>query len=213
MMFHVASMVVLLAEQVKQTQCLVQCAPNSSQDPLWGRLLLSAIPSIFALGIAWLAFRWSSTQENIHWLRDQKKAEWQEIHRLIFEVWNILQPVIRKEELDLVTHGSLFDAVRRLRQPLSRTLFVTCPFDDAHFRHQFDEFLFKVDQKGNEVKGMVDDLRTVEPVHGITYTPQERADKMNKTIEARGNLIQELTNCFQKIDSKLRALMVRDLDL
>jgi len=52
---------------------------QAGQDPLWARLAFAAIPSVFALGIAWLVFRLHRGWDRKRWVLDQKKAEWKEI--------------------------------------------------------------------------------------------------------------------------------------
>jgi len=79
MILHAISMIASLIQETPQPPCVVKCVANSGQDPLLSRLIFAAIPSIFALGIAWLVFVWNGHKEHKRWILDQKKAEWREI--------------------------------------------------------------------------------------------------------------------------------------
>jgi hypothetical protein len=79
MILHADSMAALFVDQLTQVPVVVQCAQTPGQDPLWARLLFAAIPSILALGIAWLVFRWNGRTDHKRWILDQKKAEWKDL--------------------------------------------------------------------------------------------------------------------------------------
>jgi len=220
MVLHAFALIAALAAGTAQSPPGVQVVLQRAPDPWWKWLLPTVVQTVISLlsigagvAIAVWSFRRNRETEHVQWARDQKRAEWQKIQELIIEVWNILQPVIRKEELDSITHGDLFNAVRKLRQPLSRTSFIQCPFDDDKFRGQYDRFLLKVDKEGGEVRAKVDYLRTPEPLQGMNHTPQEKLALITKAFESRNKLIDELTNEFQEIDHQLKSMMRIDLGL
>lgn len=76
MILHVASIAAFFIQQNPQTQCVVQCEAQSS---IWMRLLVSAFPSLLALGVAWFAFWLNSRWNRKQWILDQKKAEWRDL--------------------------------------------------------------------------------------------------------------------------------------
>jgi hypothetical protein len=73
MILHAASIAAFFLQQTPQTQCVVQCEAQSS---IWMQLLVSALPSLLALGVAWFAFWLNSRWNRKQWVLDQKKAEW-----------------------------------------------------------------------------------------------------------------------------------------
>jgi hypothetical protein len=108
MIFHAVSMVAVFVDQVTQAPVVIQCAPSSGQDPLWARLFFAAIPSIFALGITWVAFRlntgkeetqWKRNQQESHeqWLRDHKMAEWSELLNSLSKIKGSYFPIFKSE--------------------------------------------------------------------------------------------------------------------
>jgi hypothetical protein len=76
MILHAASIAAFFAQQVPQTQCVVQC---EAQRAIWMQLLVSALPSLLALGVAWFAFWLNSRWNRKQWILDQKKAEWRDL--------------------------------------------------------------------------------------------------------------------------------------
>jgi len=83
---HVASIAAFFIQQNPQTQCVVQCEAQSS---IWMRLLVSAFPSLLALGVAWFAFWLNSRWNRKQWILDQKKAEWSALLRSVANVFHI----------------------------------------------------------------------------------------------------------------------------
>jgi len=79
MILHAVSMVAFFVDQVQQAKCIVQCVQAATQDPLLARLLIAALPSVLALGVAWFAFWLNRRWDHNRWLLDQKKAEWREL--------------------------------------------------------------------------------------------------------------------------------------
>jgi len=79
MILQAATFIAFLVNEVSPAPIVVQCGSTGGQDPLWSRLLITVIPSILALGIAWMAFRWNSQKDQKRWALDNKKAEWQEL--------------------------------------------------------------------------------------------------------------------------------------
>jgi len=89
MILHAASIAAFFLQQAPQPQCIVKCVQAAGQDPLWARLLFAAIPSVFALGIAWMAVRWNKNKEHDQWILDQKRAEWSALLRGVANVFHI----------------------------------------------------------------------------------------------------------------------------
>jgi hypothetical protein len=90
MILHATSIAAFFLQQTPQPQCIVKCITSSGQDPLLARLLFDAIPSIFALGIAWMAFHWNRQKESDQWVRDQRKSEW----RNLLDSFNSIQEAL-----------------------------------------------------------------------------------------------------------------------
>jgi hypothetical protein len=210
MILHAVSMVAVFVDQLAFEPVAFQCAPNSGQDPLWARLFFEAIPSIFALGIAALVFYWNGRREHKQWLLDQKKPEWDEIHGLVSDVWSILHPIFKKDELDLVTNDTLFFAVRKLRLPLAHTKFIARPFNDNAFEAKFDKFFITIAEKGPEIQGSLDFLRSKQ---ASEFDTNIQSKITLKTSNARGDLIQQLSVDFEQITRSLKEMMANELKL
>jgi len=86
MILHAASIAAFFLDQTQQAQCVVQCEAQSS---IWTHLLVSALPSLLALGVAWFAFWLNSRWNRKQWILDQKKAEWSVILRGVANVFHI----------------------------------------------------------------------------------------------------------------------------
>ena len=79
-----------------------------SQDALWSRLLIAALPSVLALGIAWIAFLWNRNNEYDRWVLDNKKAEWQTLISHAANVELLMPSVaIGKVQIDAVRGAEL----------------------------------------------------------------------------------------------------------
>lgn len=91
------------------------------QDPLWSRLLIAALPSVLALGIAWIAFLWNRNSDHDKWVLDNKKAEWQtlishaaNIERLMPSVAIGKVPIaaVHGSELDVFLHDAIHTVLK-----------------------------------------------------------------------------------------------------
>ena len=83
MILHAASIAAFFVAQTQQVQCVVQ---YEAQRAIWMQLLVSALPSLLALGVAWFAFWLNSRWNRKQWVFDQKKAEWKELLIKIAEI-------------------------------------------------------------------------------------------------------------------------------
>lgn len=175
----------------------------------WIGPLLSTAGSVF---VAWWVFRRQWKKEQVQWVRDQKKLEWDEIHALVSDVWCILHPIfkIKKGELDPITDDTLFYAVRKLRLPLSHTKFITRPFNDSAFQAKFDKFFKTVAEKGLEIQGSLDFVRSEQANES---NPEAKSKITLQVQDARFDLVKQLTNEFQEISEQLKGLMKTDLIL
>ena len=101
MILHAASFAAIFVDQLSQApghiQCMQQTAPES-----WVKWLLPTIvQTIVSLAsitagvcIAVASFRANKKTEHEQWIRDQKKAEWNELLRSVAEFGNIVPVVI-----------------------------------------------------------------------------------------------------------------------
>lgn len=107
MIFSLASMIAVFADTVAQAPVVVQCSPNPAQDPVSVRLVLASIPSVFALGIAWMAFRWNRRNESDRWVLDQRKLEWRNLLDSLNSIEEAIPSAFCKELLELLGKNSL----------------------------------------------------------------------------------------------------------
>jgi hypothetical protein len=106
MILHAASIAALFVDQVSQAPVQIQCVSDTGQDPVWARLLFEAVPSVFALVIAWMAFYWNKNNEHDHWVRDQRKSEWRMLIDSLTSIEEAIPVAFSKELLNLLGKNS-----------------------------------------------------------------------------------------------------------
>jgi hypothetical protein len=81
-MIHPAVFAVFLLDTISQA--------NTGSDPIALRLAVASLPSIFALGVAWLTVRLTSDKDQKQWVRDQKLKEWKDLIELVAEYQRLM---------------------------------------------------------------------------------------------------------------------------
>jgi hypothetical protein len=128
---HIASIAAVFVDRLVQGPIVVQCAQSACPDPPLARLLLAAIPSIFALGIAWMAFHWNRQKERDQWVRDQRRMEWR----------NLLDSLTSIQEAIPLTFSEQFLALlRKNSTAVDKHL-----LDVTTFKRQMNTLLFAAD--------------------------------------------------------------------
>jgi hypothetical protein len=126
MIHHAVSMVAVFVGQMAQAPVQIQCVQAVGQDPLWARLFVAAIPSIFALGIAWLVFRWNRKREHKQWVLDNKKIEWRALLELASKVEQFMPSVAIGGELTKTVHDPSFrEHLREMTQTVLKCVFIS----------------------------------------------------------------------------------------
>lgn len=197
MVFHAASMAAFFVDSIAQAPVVVQCAPTGKQDPLWARLLLAAIPSIFALGIAWFVFRWNAEKDRVQWVLDNKKAEWQELLGLASAIEQFMPSVSIGSELTATVHDPEF---RQHLRNFARAV-LRCTFISGVDAQKIYDALLKVQLANEEAKGHIEDF-SLDP-HGAN------ARGIPRPVPAARQVQSELVALWRDI----RRLAVEDLDL
>jgi hypothetical protein len=105
MILYAATLAAFVANEAANTPI----STMSCQDPLWARLIIASIPSILALGIAWMAFRWNSQKDHKRWVLDNKKIEWQRMLTLASAVEKFMPSVAPGSETIEAVHDHDFD--------------------------------------------------------------------------------------------------------
>jgi hypothetical protein len=146
MALHAAVMLRFFVDQATQAPVVVQCSPNNGQDPLWARLLFAAIPSIFALGIAWMAFHWTKQKERDQWIRDQRKAEWRNLLDALTSIQEALPSAFSQQLLDLLSKNSSAPdkyllAVAVFKRQMDSLLFVADATQTIKLSEKFNELV------------------------------------------------------------------------
>ncbi len=210
MIVHAASMVAFFKDQFAQAPVQIQRVSNIGQDPLWARLLFAAIPSVFALGIAWMAVRWNGTKENKQWernrqaaheqwIRDQKKAEWDQLLSSVdaCQIYGLGHYVEMKHSGDglLLPAALQIDQANRVDQLMSCPVFIDTKAAEL-LRHQLNEL------KKKRIIGEYDmeDLYGSDPkwkgkeaeYRNILWIPSEERDRLVQSINeaARKDLLE-----------------------
>lgn len=98
---------------------------------------------MFALGIAWLAFRWSSTQGNKQWIRDQKKAEWKELMSSVADIEHHIPIVVT----GIPNHENLESIVLGILPLLRGMIFVYPNLESSGFIAKWESYVEYVSGK------------------------------------------------------------------
>jgi hypothetical protein len=126
MILHAAALAVLFVNEVSPAPVVVQCTTSAGQDPLWARLLVISIPSILALGIAWMAFRWNSQKDQQRWTLDNKKAEWQNLLKFASAIEQFMPSVaIGGELISAVNDPSFNQHLREMTRAVLSCVFIS----------------------------------------------------------------------------------------
>lgn len=127
-------------------------ATNSAMDPMWARLTVAALPSIFALGIAWIAFRWNRNNEHRRWVLDHRTTEWKKLLELASDVERFMPSV----EIGRVITDAVYDAEfsQHLHTFTRETL--NCVFIAPKSAEEIYERLVKVQVLNDQVKGEIE---------------------------------------------------------
>lgn len=124
MILQVAAFAASVVDSVSQAPFVVQCPANSSPDPLWLKFAIASLPSAFALGIAWLAFRWSNIKDHKQWLLENKKEEWQRLISLAAKIeYHMPSVTIASRLVDAVKGGELEEHLRLFTQAALECVF------------------------------------------------------------------------------------------
>jgi len=156
MILHTITFVALLVSEVSQAPIVVQCAPSVGQDPLWSRLLVTAIPSILALGIAWMAFHWNSQKDQRRWVLDNRKAEWQKLLVLAAKIEQFMPSVAEGHELTSTVHDPAFRKhLREMTQVTLERVFISADRAESIYKK-----LLRVQMVNEESKGHIEDYKS-----------------------------------------------------
>lgn len=152
MILDFVSITALFLDQTKPAPCAVQCAPSAGPDPLLVRLLFAAIPSIFALGIAWLVFVWNGGREHKLRIRAQKTAEWKELIEHVTELKRAFPSGPNKFKSINSMIEEFQPAIRELKKCRSRCLFIADVLNIKENNEKFLEFVNKLDEGERDIR-------------------------------------------------------------
>jgi hypothetical protein len=156
MILHAALMVAVFVDQLVQAAALVQCAPNAGQDPLGARLFLAALPSVFAIVIAWMVFRWNRNSDHRRWVLDSKKAEWKELLKFASAIEHFMPSVAIGSELINAVHDPIFK--EHLREMTGAAL--SCLFISEIKSRDLYERLVDIRMTNEKSKGQIEDYNS-----------------------------------------------------
>jgi hypothetical protein len=197
MILHAASMAALFVDQVTQAPVVVQCQPNTGNDPLWARLTVASLPSIFALGIAWAAFRWNRKNDLRRWALENKKAEWQKLLALDSGIEHFMPSVAIGGDLIKAVHDPSFNEhLHNMTRAALKCVFI--PEERAEAIYQR---VVNIQLINEESKGHIED-------HSSNSMLAQQLGKP-RPLEAAKNVQRELASLWREI----RRYASADLDL
>lgn len=113
-MIHPTDLMALFANLPQQAPINVQVV-QPAPDSVGVRFLFAAIPSAFALGIAWIVFRWNGKREHEQWVRSQQAAQNQWIRDQKAKEWKKLLSFAASVEYympSVAIGATLIDAIK-----------------------------------------------------------------------------------------------------
>ena len=200
MILHTVAFIAFLVNDVSAAPIVVQCAPTGGQDPLWSRLLVASIPSILALVVAWMAFRWNSQKDQKRWVLDNKKAEWKEMMEFASAVEQFMPSVAIGLELKVTVHDPLFK--KHLRDMTQASL--KCVFISADKAMRMYEMLLSVQLANEKSKGQIEDFESNAP-HAKRPgfpTPVQAAEKVRDELAKAWREIRRLASDDLEIERR-----------
>jgi hypothetical protein len=165
----------------------VGSSPSQGQDPLWARLFLSALPSIFAILLAWMVFSWNRQKDDRRWELENKKAEWQALLELASSVEKFMPSVAVGSELTQTVHDPKFR--EHLREMTQATL--KCVFISPEKAEKIYNALLKVQVVNEESKGHIEDYGSNAHLANSLGKP--------RPLEAARNVQVELVTLWREI--------------
>jgi hypothetical protein len=181
MIFSFASMIAVLVETVAQPPVVVQCSPIPAQDAASVRLVLASIPSAFALGIAWMAFRWNRQNESDRWVRDQRKLEWRNLLDSLTSIEEAIPSAFCKQLLDLLGKNSSAPdkyllSVAAFRRQMRTLLFAADSVKAMKLSSKFDELV----KSAESMKILKDSTGNFEQFEEVDMDPYQ--DQFNELV-------------------------------
>ena len=126
------------------------------QDPLWARLLVAALPSVFALILAWLVFHLNRKNDHRRWVLENKKAEWQELLTLASKIEVFMPSVAIGVELISAVHDPIFN--QHVRDMTRATL--KCVFISQSKTQKIYQMFDNIQIKNEQAKAHIEDHRS-----------------------------------------------------
>jgi len=200
MIFHAASMAAFFVEQLAQTPVVVQCGVQST---IWMQLLVSALPSLLALGVAWFAVWLNSRWNRKQWILDQKKAEWKELLIKIAEIEHEIPILIT----GLPDHQKLEPIVLSILPPLRSTLFVYSTLESSGFIAKWELFVQYVSDRFMMTTRINQSIQTGTLGDPVFSEDIERWDDKNRKVEI------EVRNKLHTLLRELRDLAHKSLEM
>jgi hypothetical protein len=196
MILHAASMVALFVDQLAQSPVVVQCAPNAGQDPLLARLFIATLPSVFALVVAWMVFRWNRKNDDRRWVIENKETEWRALLELASKVEQFTPSVVVGSELIGIVHDPAFSQhLREMTQTVLKCVFIS----ESKAQKIYDD-LVKAQIVNEESKGHIEDFNSNANLSQALGRP--------RPLQAAQNVQSELISLCRVI----RKLAAEDLD-
>lgn len=196
MIFYAAAIAAVFVDQMAQTPISSPCMPSELQDPLSARLFLAALPSVFALVVAWMVFRWNRKNDDRRWVLENRKAEWKELLAFASKVEHFMPSVAIGSELINTVHDPLFrQHLRDMTQAVLKSEFIS-----ASKAERIYSSLLKIQIVNEESKGHIEDHTSNAALASQLGKP--------RPLEAAKNVQNELISLWREI----RGFAAEDLD-
>jgi hypothetical protein len=183
MILQIATSAAFLVNQAQQAPIVMQCAPNAGQDPLWSRLLVTAIPSLLALGIAWMAFRWNSQKDKERWVLDQKKAEWKELFESLSGIFSDCFPLSMNEDAARKFINDIQYVRRRLAGVPMRFIFIAQVLNNERLQSKLNKLIKIIEEEGELMQTILNYAHESGAIDGLLN------EKYNSIVEAYNELV------------------------
>jgi hypothetical protein len=217
MVLHAASFAAFFVLQTQQAPIHIQCVQQSTPEPTLKWLLPTIVQTVVSLlsifagvGIAVRSFRANKKSEHEQWIRDQKKAEWQELLMATAHMRRMLSlglesPQTRAKQI----REGLKPVVQELEVSAANCVFLRDFFVDEAKSKRFYSFLYDADLNAEKMNILFQQTQCLQNPPHMTHLETVSANVMNEkeTVE----LVDTIAQKFIGFNDWLRKEAVEDL--
>ena len=211
MILHAASIAAFFVDQLAQASVQIQCVQQSTPESWVKWLLPTIVQTVVSLAsitagvmIALWSFRVTSKRDREQWLRDQKKAEWQELLRAATQMRRVVSigsenPLTRAQ----LIRAGLKSAVLELEATAASSVFLNDFFGDGVKGERFYSYIREADLDVEGINALFEQIQHLKHPNP-EQTDREREGGVVRTELQAGNQAAKIANDIIGLNDWLR---------